>query len=304
MKPPVRALVPAKATSRRKSPLVVNSPKKLDEWESLVPLWLHNRPLTTQEVYEPVIQDFRKFLGGRLISQVTLKDLQDYENQFIHQKPRTTARKLATIKSLLTFGHRTGLLAVDVGKAHRTVKIPDDLANKILEAEDIRGMIKAEPNERNRVMMRLMYGCGLRASETAHLLWQDVQERDTGGQVVIRGKGGKVRVIRVSKEVWKALIRIRPADAKPGDPVFFHDRTKKRLTRQTITGIVAAAATRFGVEKKVSAHWLRHGHATHALDAGASLPLIAATLGHANIQTTTRYLHVRPEESSASYVRG
>ena len=65
--------------------------------------------------------------------------------------------------------------------------------------------------------------------------------------------------------------------------------------------IVRKAAKRAGIEKAVSCHWLRHAHASHALDRGAPIHLVQATLGHSSIQTTGRYLHARPTDSSSRY---
>jgi integrase/recombinase XerD len=68
--------------------------------------------------------------------------------------------------------------------------------------------------------------------------------------------------------------------------------------------LVQHAATRAGLEVKISPHWLRHAHATHALERGAPIHLVQATLGHASVATTGRYLHARPTDSSARYTSG
>jgi integrase/recombinase XerD len=74
------------------------------------------------------------------------------------------------------------------------------------------------------------------------------------------------------------------------------------LTDSGIWRIVKAAAQRAGIEVPVSPHWLRHAHASHALDRGAPIHLVQATLGHASITTTGRYLHARPKESSSKFL--
>ena len=66
--------------------------------------------------------------------------------------------------------------------------------------------------------------------------------------------------------------------------------------------IVYAAAKKAGLEQKVSPHWMRHAHASHALDRSAPIHLVQATLGHASVSTTGRYLHARPTESSSFYL--
>ena len=285
-----------KSASRRERPA-----RQADEWLRLVPMWLHGKPQSTRSVYEPEIKAFRKFIGTKAISRVTLADLQGWADSLAGDKPRTVARKLSTIKSLLTFCFKTGNLRFNVGAALTLPKIPDDLAEKFIEESDVAKIIEHEPNARNNVLLRLMYMSGVRAAEIAGLRWTDVQARNNGeGQITVLGKGNKTRPIWLKKEIFGALVNLCPDDFKAGDPVFpRHDG--KHLSRITVTLIVNNAARRVG-PPKVSAHWLRHAHATHSLEHGAPLPLIQRTLGHSNIATTGRYLHARPNESSGKFL--
>jgi len=100
--------------------------------------------------------------------------------------------------------------------------------------------------------------------------------------------------------VWRELERLgrRPAHA----PVFASRRGGGHLHPTAVERVVWRAARRAGIEGKVSPHWLRHAHATHALDRGAPIHLVQATLGHASVATTGRYLHARPTDSSARYL--
>src|SRR4029450_2046931 len=77
---------------------------------------------------------------------------------------------------------------------------------------------------------------------------------------------------------------------------------KRPLSRFQISNIVRAAAARAGIELPVSSHWMRHAHCSHSLAHGAPLQLVSRTLGHSNISTTMRYVHINPKESSSSYV--
>ena len=86
-------------------------------------------------------------------------------------------------------------------------------------------------------------------------------------------------------------------------PIFeFHYGTKTRLTDRTVRDVIFKLALRAGILKKVSPHWLRHAHASHALDRGAPIHLVQTTLGHASVATTGKYLHARPEESSGRFL--
>jgi len=286
--------------------LVKATPPRGPDWEHIIELWKHGRPSSTLYVYLPVIAHFRAFCHPLRIGEITLDVLQSYEDSWSHLKRRTINRKMATVKSLLGFAHRIGTIPFDVGRALRLQQAPDDLAEKILPAKDIRKMIRLTEIPRDQAIIRLLYGAGIRASECSGLRWLDCRERSRDdGQVTVLGKGNKTRTILISKETWKALMAIRPPDAKPEDPVFLSREGDKRpMNRTRISNIVKEAAERAGLTEHVSAHWMRHGHATHALDAGAPLSLIQHTLGHASLNTTQRYLHVNPEDSSSQFLVG
>lgn len=282
--------------------IVLRPRKQSGDWDRIVPLWLHGRPESTCEVYRPIIEDFRIFVNSKPVGAVTLKDLQDFQDCFIDQRPATIKRKLATVKSLLAFAHKTGVIPFNVGAALRAPKILDDLAERILTEEEIQRMIQLEPVERDQVLLRVLYGTGVRASEASCLCWNDVQPRLQSGQITVLGKGQKMRSILLSQPVWDALQKMK-GDAGQNDPVFVSG-TGRAMTRHHISMVVKRAGKRAGISSKVSAHWLRHGHATHAMDHGAPLALIQKTLGHADLAITSRYIHVRPDESSSSYVSG
>ena len=277
---------------------------KTPGWDDVIGLWSHGRPESTMYVYRPVIAHFRNFIQNRPMQQVDLKLLQDYMDLFADQLPSTVKRKLSTVKSLFRFARRIGALERDPSEALQTPHVPDELAAKILPRKDILLLIDAAEAGRDRVLAMLLYTAGLRASEAAGLRWEDCRQRTSkDGQISVLGKGNKRRSIRLTPEVWRELMSIRPADAAAEDFVFLSDAGWKRpLNRTTISNIVRDAARKAGLEAKVSAHWMRHGHATHAMEAGAPLPLISSTLGHTSLATTSRYLHVNPEQSSTQYV--
>ena len=102
------------------------------------------------------------------------------------------------------------------------------------------------------------------------------------------------------ESVWNALMSLRK-DAKDGDPVF-RSRKGGHLDESMVWRIVRKASKRAGIEKEVSCHWLRHAHASHALDRGAPIHLVQACLGHSSISTTGKYLHARPTDSSSRYL--
>jgi integrase/recombinase XerD len=122
----------------------------------------------------------------------------------------------------------------------------------------------------------------------------------------VYGKGGKTRAIKLPASLWQELQSLQ-GDAAIGEPVFTSRKKKGFLLEMQVNRIVKAAAKRVpgleeAVAETVSPHWLRHAHASHAMDRGAPVHLVKETLGHANIATTGRYLHARPTDSSSLYL--
>lgn len=161
-------------------------------------------------------------------------------------------------------------------------------------------MIALEGQPRNKCLLLTLYAGGFRVAELCSLKWSDLQGRDTAGQITVFGKGSKTRTVLVPQSVWTSLMLLR-GDAPQHAPVF-RSRKGRHLDESQVWRIVRKAAKRAGIEKAVSAHWLRHAHASHALDRGAPIHLVQQTLGHSSVATTGKYLHARPADSSANYL--
>lgn len=267
----------------------------------LIELWLHGRSRHTQKAYRA---DVNRFLihVAKSLHLVTLGDLQAFADflNVIGLAPASCHRILSSVKSLFTFGHRLGYLPFDVARPLRLPGFRDGLADRILDEGDVQRMLALERHLRNHVLLVLLYAAGLRVSELCGLKWEHLQPRNGGGQATVMGKRGKTRTILLPASVWLKLQSVR-GDATTDGPVF-RSRKKGHLSAAQVWRIVRKAAKRAGIEQAVSPHWMRHGHASHALDRGAPISLVQATLGHSSVATTGRYLHARPNESSASFL--
>jgi len=267
--------------------------------EQLLKLWLHGRSPNTQRAYGSDVSRFRSFVGKSL-QAVTLAHLQDFADSLRALAPASQCRVLSSVKSLLAFGHRIGYLAFDIGRPLRLPANRNRLSERILAEGAIHKILALEPSRRNRALLRLLYAAGLRVSELSALTGQHLQERDEAGQVTVLGKGGKTRTVLLSAATWQEL-RGLSDDGHSTSPVF-RSRKGGALSHSQVLRIVRAAARRAGIQAPVSPHWLRHAHASHALERGCPIHLVQATLGHASVATTGRYLHARPTDSSALYL--
>jgi integrase/recombinase XerD len=291
---PDTGLVPVTATA-------VVVPQQAESDQQLIDLWLHGRSRHTQRAYRA---DAERFLNAvkKPLHRITLGDLQDYAGRLVGEGLQLSSvyRSMSAVKSLFAFGHRLGYLHFDVARPFRLPALRDGLAERILDETDVLRMIALEGMPRNKAILLTLYAGGFRVSEVCGLKWNDLQNRDQAGQITVFGKGGKTRTVVMPESVWNALMSLRK-DAKDSDPVF-RSRKGGHLDESQVWRIVRKAAMRAGIEKEVSCHWLRHAHASHALDRGAPIHLVQATLGHSSVATTGRYLHACPTESSSSYL--
>jgi integrase/recombinase XerD len=171
------------------------------------------------------------------------------------------------------------------------------IAKRIISEVEVGLLIRAAGSKRDRLLLETLYAGGLRVSEVVALTWADVLPRDDRIQLSVTGKGGFVRQVLLPDIVSKSLLSFR-GDAGANDPVFPSRKAGGRLSERAVFGIMKRTAIKAGVNPALSPHWLRHAHGSHAIDRGASLPEVQATLGHGNISTTSGYLHARPDSSS------
>lgn len=269
---------------------------------TLLVRWLHGRALRTQVAYRTDIQAFLSFVH-KPIRGITLGDLQAFQDAISGAATSTQSRKLSAVKSLLSFGHKTGYLEFNPGAAVKAPAVKNTLAERILDENDVQRMLALESNPRNRVLLRLLYLAGLRISEACGLTVRDLQPNGESGQITVFGKGGKTRVILLKPSIWKDLLPFRSGE--PAAPLFRSRQGENcPLDPSQVHRIVKKAALRAGLSNQVSAHWLRHAHASHALDHGAPIHLVQAGLGHASLTTTSKYTHARPNDSSSMYLVG
>jgi integrase/recombinase XerD len=275
--------------------------------DQLIELWLHGRSPHTQRAYRADIERFRS-RAGKLLQAVTLADLLEFSNSLSEGAAVASRyRTLSAVKSLLAFGHRLGYLPFDVGRVLRLPAVRNRLNERILSEADLQRILNFEPDARNRAILILLYASGARVSELCMLAWRDLQPNGDGGQITVLGKGGKTRTIQLPAPVWQLLAGLRNKNGTSDDPVFRSRKDKKNhgfLQPLAVLRIVRTAAKRAGILLPVSPHWFRHAHASHALDRGAPIHLVQATLGHASIMTTGRYLHARPNDSSSRFLSG
>lgn len=213
----------------------------------------------------------------------------------------TIARKLVAVKMFFRYLASEKLIASDPAAIIEGPRLWQTLPD-YLTPEEAANLIDAFANTasepltlRNRAILELMYGCGLRVSETAGVKFSDFDFENS--LLRVTGKGSKTRVVPVGQPAL-ALVRRYLAAARPllagnrSEPALFLSKSGRRLNREWIWTLVKQAALRAGIVKPIHPHTLRHSFATHLLANGADLRVIQELLGHSDIATTEIYTHV------------
>ena len=216
----------------------------------------------------------------------------------------STARMVAAVHGWHRFAVVEGIAPTDAAGAVRPPARPPRLPKAIgVEGVgrllDAAGVGDGPGPARDRALLELLYATGARISEAVGL---DVDDLDLdAGQVLLRGKGSKERVVPVGSYARDAvgayLVRARPelAARGRGTPALFLNSLGRRLSRQSGWAVLHAAAQRAGLGQAVSPHTLRHSYATHLLAGGADVRVVQELLGHASVTTTQIYTQVTAE---------
>ena len=243
-------------------------------------------------------------------------------------KSASIARKLATLRSLFRFLAREGLVRDNPARLVSSPKLPKTLPtvptaeevnyflNAIPDAKTVGAGPRARPSKnewqahRDRGMLEMLYGCGIRVGELVSLDVDHVDRR--GGLVRVRGKGKKERLVPLGSNADAALqeyLAGRPAlpvaDSRGRDDsrALFLNRRGGRLTVRSVARTVKRYAMLLGADTGLHPHSFRHAFATHLLSDGADLRAIQELLGHARLSTTQKYTHTNIKQLMEVYDR-
>jgi integrase/recombinase XerC len=219
-------------------------------------------------------------------------------------KPRSVARKIATLKSFSKFCMKQKLISENPTKLLANPKLDKPLPTFLTEKQTLdlegphdAGSAKQDPADafRNRAIVELLYGSGIRLAELHSLDVGTIEYKK--GSVRVLGKGKKERIVPVTEQAVTAIrqyLDLRKTAKAYGAPLFAN-ALGGRLSRRQIERIVGRELSRVSQQKKKSPHVLRHSFATHLLDRGADIRAVKELLGHASLSTTQIYTHLSKE---------
>lgn len=256
---------------------------------------------TTLDAYSRDLQKLAIFIEsqGKYLEEVTADDLRAYLTVVGESlAPSSVARMVSSIRRFYRFLVMKGIREDNPAELLLAPKKPRSLP-KFLTVEEVQRLLEAPREDRphgmrDRALLELMYGSGLRVSEAVgleegHL---DLQE----GSVRVRGKGAKDRVVPLTRpaEVWlgRYMKEVRPKWNVHQSSRVFLSRKGRPLDRVEVWKLLRRYARKAGIGKSVHPHMLRHSFATHLLMGGMDLRTLQSLLGHASLNTTQIYTHL------------
>lgn len=262
------------------------------------------RAQLTLDSYTRELSAYRAFLAERgigSVDEISRADISAYGAALAKQgfAPSTVKHRLSAVKGLHRFLAREGICAANpaanVPMPKSPQRLPDVLSIGQMNALLSQSFPRTAAGLRDKAILEVLYGSGLRVSECCGLNRDDCLLDE--GYLRIRGKGGKERIAPIAGTAFRALSdyldegRRELADLRRPNAAVFLNARGGRLTRQSIHALVARAGLAIGI-KDLHPHMLRHSFATHLLEGGADLRAIQEMLGHSDISTTQIYTHV------------
>lgn len=254
----------------------------------------------TVKAYSGDLANFASYAGSRAWKQIDHVAIRGFLSQLYEKglSKTSVARALAAVRSLYRWLAREGVVEQNPAKLVATPKLPKKLP-RVPTIEEMNSVLDGQMPEtaafpqRDRLMLELLYGCGIRNSELTGINCDDI--RLSAEAILIRGKGKKERYVPFGDSAKAALAAYLPArqetlaEAGKNTPALLINQRGGRLTTRSVGRIIKKIAVAKGLSPDVHPHTLRHAFGTHMLEEGADLRAIQELLGHERLATTQRY---------------
>ncbi|MFB0509731.1 MAG: tyrosine recombinase XerC [bacterium] len=243
-------------------------------------------------------------LGNKDLKAMRREDIRDYLGFILRYgyERRSAARKLSTIKSFFKFLVREKIADFNPARDVKTPRLEKKLPGFLTQFQAQKALQIIGDNEascRNRAILEVLYGAGLRASELVGL---DIDNIDFTSEIMrIKGKGNKERILPLGSYAKEAIQDYLKKRQNKDNPAVFLNQQGKRLTTRSIQNIVNKQLSKVSEVTGTNPHILRHSFATHLLERGADLRAVQELLGHTSLSTTQIYTHLSVERLKKIY---
>lgn len=252
--------------------------------------WLSSKRYSpnTIKTYSDALRSFLIYNRENDISELTNADVLDYNNDYILKNKLSASYQNQVTSAIKLYFRTVRTTKIEVDKIDRPKK-PKTLPN-VLSKEEVKNILEAHANIKHRMMLCLIYSCGLRCSELLELRPLDIDSKRN--IVHIRqAKGKKDRITPLSPKILE-LLRNYYQLYKPKTYLFEGQQPGTNYSAKSLQSVLKLALQKAHIKKPVTLHWLRHSYATHLLESGTDLRYIQELLGHNSSRTTEIYTHV------------
>jgi integrase/recombinase XerC len=268
----------------------------------------------TITAYRKDLNSFAAHVGEQMVREVDHIRIRGFLS-FLYERglsKTSVARALAAVRSFYRWLAREGMVKQNPAVLVATPRLPKKLP-RVPSIEEINSVLDSEmPDcaafpERDRLLLELLYGCGIRNSELVGIDVEHVRRSDEA--ILIRGKGKKERIVAFGDSALSAMEAYLPVRQKllvewrKTTPALLVNQRGGRLTTRSVGRIVKKIATAKGLSSDIHPHTLRHAFGTHMLAGGADLRAIQELLGHERLSTTQRYTQLSIEHVMQVYDR-
>ena len=252
--------------------------------------WMHSKRYSESTVtsYSEALKSFLIFYREKPIAEITNDDVIVYNNDFILKNNLSASYQNQIVNAIKLFFQTVRDTKIMVDKIHRPKRAK--LLPNVLSKEEVKLILNAHSNYKHRMMLSLIYSCGLRCGELLVLKPVNI---DSKRNIVLlkNAKGKKDRIVPLSPFILE-MLREYFKLFKPKTYLFEGKTPGEMYSEKSLQSVLKQALQKANITKPVTLHWLRHSYATHLLESGTDLRYIQELLGHSSSKTTEIYTHV------------
>lgn len=253
-------------------------------------LWMRSKRYSesTIKTYVDAMKSFLIFHNTKKVADMDNADVIQYNNEFILKRNISASYQNQIVNAIKLFFKIENNTVMDIDRVHRPKRAK--VLPNVLSKEEVKLILEAHSNVKHKMMLSLIYSCGLRCGELLALKPSDI---DSKRNVVLlkNAKGKKDRITPLSMKIL-GMLREYYKVYKPTTYLFEGKTKGSAYDSRSLQQVLKLALLKTGITKPVTLHWLRHSYATHLLESGTDLRYIQELLGHNSSKTTEIYTHV------------
>jgi integrase/recombinase XerD len=241
----------------------------------------------TNETYLALLELYFKYFNDKDPLAISMEEVSEFMHDFIVSNGYSASYQNQIISAIKTFYRISGRNNSDLQLFERPRK--SRALPKVFSKEEVKRILNATRNTKHKLLLWIIYSCGLRRSEVTNIKLSDL-DRDRGVVHIREGKGRVDRIVPVSRKVWEKLDEY--LDGFHPGKYLFEGQSGGRYSSESVYRVFKHALEQSGIKKEVGVHSLRHSYATHLHESGLDIRYIQELLGHRSTRTTEIYTHV------------